>query len=52
MLTVESLYGEPFDTWAVNVEADYHEQQIGRQPSESAPAGNGTGRTVPMPVGS
>ncbi|MGD0440884.1 MAG: NAD(P)/FAD-dependent oxidoreductase [Acidimicrobiales bacterium] len=52
MLTVESLYGEPFDTWAVNVDADYHEQQIGRQPSGAPPDSSGTGRAVPMPVGS
>ena len=30
MLTVECLYGEPFDTWAVNVESEYHEEQVGR----------------------
>jgi protoporphyrinogen oxidase len=52
MLTVDSLYGELFDTWAVNVESDYHEQQVGRQPSASAPGSNGSGRFVPTPVGS
>ena len=51
MLTVESLYGEPFDTWAVNVDADYHEQQVGRQAAGS-PGSTGTGRAVPMRVGS
>jgi len=50
MLTVQSLYGESFNTWDVNVEADYHEQQVGRQ--SGAPSGSGTGRGVPMPVGS
>ncbi|MGA2529365.1 MAG: NAD(P)/FAD-dependent oxidoreductase [Acidimicrobiales bacterium] len=52
MLTVESLYGEAFDTWEVNVEADYHEQQVGRRPQVPAPGSPGTGRGVPMPVGS
>ena len=51
MLTVERLYGEPFDTWAVNVDADYHEQQVGRQAAGS-PGSTGTGRAVPMRVGS
>jgi protoporphyrinogen oxidase len=31
MLTVETLYGERYDIWDVNVDADYHEQQVGRQ---------------------
>jgi protoporphyrinogen oxidase len=52
MLSVESLYGEAFDTWEVNVEADYHEQQVGRRPASPAPGSSGTGRAVPMPVGS
>ena len=50
MLTVEGLYGEPFDTWAVNVESDYHEEQVGRQSSVSP--SRGAGRAVPTPVGS
>ena len=50
MLTVASLYGEPFDTWAVNVDSDYHEEQVGRR-SSASPSG-GTGRAVPTPVGS
>jgi len=50
MLTVESLYGEYFDTWAVNVESDYHEEQVGRK--TSGPGGAGAGRAVPMSVGS
>jgi protoporphyrinogen oxidase len=52
MLTVESLYGERFNTWNVNVEADYHEQQVGNQPSASSPGSAGTGRAWPTPVGS
>jgi protoporphyrinogen oxidase len=52
MLTVESLYGERYNTWEVNVEADYHEQQVGRQPSPPRAGGGGTGRDVPMAVGS
>ena len=50
MLTVEGFYGEPFDTWAVNVESDYHEEQVGRQSSVSP--SRGAGRAVPTPVGS
>ena len=50
MLTVEGLYGDRFDTWAVNVESDYHEEQVGRRPS--VPPSGGTGRAVPTPVGS
>ncbi len=46
----EALYGEPFDTWAVNVDSDYHEEQVGRR-SSASPSG-GTGRAVPTPVGS
>ncbi len=52
MLTVEGLYGERFDTWAVNVESDYHEQQVGRQSGGLPSGGTGAGRAVPMPVGS
>ena len=43
MLTVEGLFGERFDTWAVNVESDYHEQQVGRQ-------SGGCRRAAPVPV--
>jgi protoporphyrinogen oxidase len=50
MLTVECLYGEAFNTWEVNVEADYHEQQVGRQASGLEPGTAGTGRAVPAPV--
>ncbi|MGA3216041.1 MAG: NAD(P)/FAD-dependent oxidoreductase [Acidimicrobiales bacterium] len=50
MLTVEGLYGRPFNTWDVNVEADYHEQQVGNQPNASARGTQGTGRSHPTPV--
>jgi len=46
MLTVESLYGEPFDTWAVNVESEFHEEQVGR--CSSSPTGGTTGRSAPV----
>ena len=36
MLTVENLYGESFDTWDLNVEAEYHEQRGGTKPGGSA----------------
>jgi len=36
MLTVENLYGESFDTWDLNVEAEYHEQRVGTKPGGSA----------------
>ena len=49
MLTVAGLYGDRFDTWAVNVESDYHEEQVGRRPS--GPPSAGAGRAVPTPVG-
>jgi protoporphyrinogen oxidase len=53
MLTVESLYGEPFDTWAVNVESDYHEEQLGRRRPGAAGSGGDdpgptTGRSAPV----
>jgi protoporphyrinogen oxidase len=50
MLTVETLYGETFNTWEVNVEADYHEEQVGRQPSRSTADATGAGRSVPAAV--
>ena len=30
LLTVENLFGESYDTWNVNVEAEYHEEQVGK----------------------
>jgi protoporphyrinogen oxidase len=50
MLTVATLYGETFNTWDVNVEADYHEQQVGRQPSRRVAEVTGAGRAVPTAV--
>ncbi len=46
LLTVENLYGEDYDTWAVNVEAEYHEEQVGRLPPRGA--AGATGRTAPV----
>jgi protoporphyrinogen oxidase len=44
MLTVENILDEAgHDIWAVNVEAEYHEQKSGTQP-----AGSGTGRDAPI----
>ncbi|MGH9295336.1 MAG: hypothetical protein ACRD0B_08395, partial [Acidimicrobiales bacterium] len=58
MLTIENLFGEEYDTWAVNVEAEYHEEQVKRRsrpgPDSTAsgepPDGTGTGRGVPKLV--
>jgi protoporphyrinogen oxidase len=48
LLTVENLFGEDYDTWEVNVEAEYHEEQVGRRrPSQTT--GEGTGRSAPAP---
>jgi len=44
MLTVENIAeGTAHDIWAVNVEAEYHEQKSG-----APPAGSGTGRDAPI----
>ncbi|MDX6394583.1 MAG: hypothetical protein QOJ73_5646 [Streptosporangiaceae bacterium] len=44
MLTVENIAeGTTHDIWAVNVEAEYHEQKSGEPP-----AGSGTGRAAPV----
>ncbi len=51
MLTVRGLYGERFNTWDVNVEADYHEQQVGSK-SGTALGEGGSGRAAPAPIGS
>jgi len=48
MLTVESLFGEPFDTWAINVESEYHEEQVGRLRTGSRPGAAATGRSAPV----
>jgi hypothetical protein len=44
MLSVENILGADHDVWSVNVEAEYHEEQIGN-------AGDGpgsTGRDAPL----
>ncbi len=49
MLTVENLYGAPFDTWAVNVESEYHEEQLGkRRPAGARSGATDTGRSAPV----
>jgi protoporphyrinogen oxidase len=45
LLTVENLFGEDYDTWSVNVEAEYHEEQVGRKGAEHKA---GTGRSAPV----
>jgi len=45
LLTVENLFGEDYDTWSVNVEAEYHEEQVGRKGEGRSP---GTGRSAPV----
>ncbi len=47
MLAVESLYGAHFDTWAVNVESEFHEEQVGGG-SRSPTGGAGSGRSAPV----
>jgi protoporphyrinogen oxidase len=51
LLTVENLFGETYDTWNVNVEAEYHEEQVGRgDPLDSVTRGgsSGSGRSAPV----
>ena len=51
LLTVENLFGESFDTWNVNVEAEYHEEQVGRVKPLGAATSNsdrGSGRSAPV----
>jgi protoporphyrinogen oxidase len=43
LLTVENLFGEDYDAWNVNVEAEYHEEQVGRLGSAQ-----GSGRSAPV----
>ncbi len=51
LLTVENLYGEDYDTWAVNVDAEYHEEQVGRPArSRSGNAAPGTPTVRAAPV--
>ncbi len=45
MLSVENILGAHHDVWTVNVESEYHEEQVGSE----APAGTGgTGRDAPI----
>jgi protoporphyrinogen oxidase len=46
MLTVENIFGEDYDTWSVNVEAEYHEEQVGRKGEHRD--GASTGRSAPV----
>jgi len=51
LLTVENLFGETYDTWRVNVEAQYHEEQVGRVDLITSSAGGGhggSGRSAPV----
>lgn len=56
LLTVENLFGETYDTWRVNVEAEYHEEQVGKVPpgddsegsGSDALAASGSGRSAPL----
>jgi UDP-galactopyranose mutase len=43
LLTVENLFGESYDTWNVNVEAEYHEEQVGRATVSDGSGGSGSG---------
>ena len=47
LLTVETLFGEEYDTWSVNVESEYHEEQVGRAPA-TGERSSGTGRSAPV----
>jgi protoporphyrinogen oxidase len=46
LLTVDNLFGANFDTWTVNVEAEYHEQV--REKGDGVPSSGGTGRAAPV----
>jgi protoporphyrinogen oxidase len=49
LLTVENVLGEDFDTWSVNVEAEYHEEQVGKK-GDDRPEGS-SGRSAPVMSG-
>ena len=49
LLTVDNLFGANFDTWTVNVEAEYHEQQV-QEKGETPAAAAGTGRAAPVTI--
>jgi protoporphyrinogen oxidase len=49
LLTVENLFGESYDTWNVNVEAEYHEEQVGKATPEGGSDNSSTsGRSAPV----
>jgi hypothetical protein len=45
MLSVDNIFGAHHDVWTVNVDAEYHEEQIGTDVDASTPSG--TGRDAP-----
>ena len=47
MLSVENIFGADHDVWAVNVEAEYHEEVDGTG-RETPASGRGTGRDAPL----
>jgi protoporphyrinogen oxidase len=52
LLAVENLFGETYDTWNVNVEAEYHEEQVGKvtptDDGDSRHPSSGSGRSAPV----
>ncbi len=46
MLSVENIFGARHDVWTVNVDAEYHEEQIGTDVDAATPSG--TGRDAPL----
>jgi protoporphyrinogen oxidase len=49
LLTVENLFGESYDTWNVNVEAEYHEEQVGKAtPKDASDTSSTSGRSAPV----
>ncbi|MHB1509363.1 MAG: NAD(P)/FAD-dependent oxidoreductase [Acidimicrobiales bacterium] len=49
LLSVENLFGGTYDTWAVNVEARYHEEQVGMSKVLPGPHRSpGSGRSAPV----
>jgi len=49
MLTVENIMeGTTHDVWEVNVEEEYHEEQLSPSATERPPGSHGTGRDAPV----
>jgi protoporphyrinogen oxidase len=49
LLTVENLFGESYDTWNVNVEAEYHEEQVGKASAQGGSDNSSmSGRSAPV----